>query len=161
MTLFFTGSGRLTITVRFGHRQDAVRLVREFAELFPPAEVSRNLSAETLVDSKVSLSGSRALVRLSERGMITDDTVPPLLLFKDVSFLHKELLLVGESGRKDLRYLTWLLHAYEGHLKDRRSMNLFVEDTVRSKNLPDTVARAKVAGLQRSKRKRSPLFKRR
>lgn len=110
----------------------ALRLVREFQELYPPDMVSENLNPDLqVIVSKPGLEGPRPLVRLSERGLVNDDSVPPALTFTDVELLHHRLMTAGpggESRKKDIDYLTWLTSAFAGRLKDRRGMNLLVDD---------------------------------
>jgi len=110
----------------------ALRLVREFQERYPPDMVSENLNPDLqVVVSKPGLEGPRPLVCLSERGLVNDDSVPPALTFTDVEILHHRLTTAGAGGeprRKEVDYLKWLIAAYAGRLKDRRGMNLLVDD---------------------------------
>ena len=110
----------------------ALRLVREFQERYPPDTVSENLNPDLqVIVSKPGLEGPRPLVRLSECGLVNDDSIPPALTFTDVEILHHRLTTAGPGGeprRKYLDYLTWLTGAYAGRLKDRRGMNLLVDD---------------------------------
>lgn len=112
--------------------EGALSLVREMQERYPPDMVSENLNPDLqVIVSKSGLEGPRPLVRLSERGLVNDDSVPPALTFADVETLHHRLTTAGPGGeprRKDIDYLKWLTSAYAGRLKDRRGMNLLVED---------------------------------
>ena len=47
-----------------------------------------------------------------------DDTVPPLITFRDVELLHHRL--VDEGMERDIKYVTWLCKAYEWALRIRR-----------------------------------------
>ena len=106
--------------------------MRDFQERYPPDMVSENLNPDLqVIVSKPGLVGPRPLVRLSERGLVDDDSVPPALTFTDVEILHHRLTTAGPGGeprREDIDYLTWLTTAYAGRLKDRRGMNLLVDD---------------------------------
>ena len=117
---------------RWNDLEGALSLVREIQERYPPDMVSENLNPDLqVIVSKSGLEGPRPLVRLSERGLVNDDTVPPALTFSDVETLHHRLTTAGPGGeprRKDIDYLKWLTSAYAGRLKDRRGMNLLVED---------------------------------
>ena len=112
--------------------EGALRLVQEFQERYPPRVISENLNPDLqMIVSKPGLEGPRPLVRLSERGLVNDDSVPPALTFPDVEILHHRLTAAGPGGeprKKDLDYLTWLTCTYAGRLKDRRGMNLLVDD---------------------------------
>jgi len=120
------------IPKRWNDLEGALSLVREIQERYPPDMVSENLNPDLqVIVSKLGLEGPRPLVRLSERGLVNDDSVPPALTFADVEILHHRLSTAGPGGeprRKDIDYLTWLTSAYAGRLKDRRGMNLLVED---------------------------------
>ncbi|KIM29206.1 hypothetical protein M408DRAFT_23013 [Serendipita vermifera MAFF 305830] len=105
---------------------DAMALVRRFEEIYPPSDAKANLSPEMPTESRVVLAGARTLVRTNPRGLIDDDSVPPILAFTDVATLHKALLHAQRS--EDVGYLTYLLHAYAGGVRDRRGMNLLVSD---------------------------------
>ena len=106
--------------------------MRGFQQRYPPDTVSENLNPDLqVIVSKPGLEGPRPLVRLSERGLVNDDSVPPALTFTDVEILHHRLTTAGSGGeprKKDIDYLTWSISAYEGRLKDRRGMNLLVDD---------------------------------
>jgi hypothetical protein len=109
-----------------------MRLVREFQERYPPDVISENLNPDLqMIISKPGLEGPRPLVRFSERGLVIDDSVPPALTFTDIEILHHRLTTAEPGGgprKRDLDYLTWLTRAYAGRLKDRRGMNLLVDD---------------------------------
>jgi hypothetical protein len=76
--------------------------------------------------NRVALEGPRTLVKVIPRGLVDDDSVPPILVFTDVAPLHNALL--QKKRTQELGYLTYLLHAYAGGVRDRRGMNLLVSD---------------------------------
>jgi hypothetical protein len=63
---------------------------------------------------------------MSQRALVDDDTVPPILVFTDVSSLHRAL--VQAQRISDINDLTYILHSYAGSVRDRRGMNLLVDD---------------------------------
>lgn len=77
-------------------------------------------------ESSVALAGPRTLIKMSQRSLVDDDSVPPILVFTDVATLHNSL--VRKERVDDVGYLTWLLHTYAGGVRDRRGMNLWVGD---------------------------------
>jgi hypothetical protein len=101
-------------------------LVRSFERKYPPSASKTNLHSSMPMDSSISLTGRQTLVKMSQRSLVDDDSVPPTLVFTDVATLHN--LLVRKERVDDIRYLTWLLHAYAGAVRDRRGMNLWVGD---------------------------------
>src|SRR5271169_598527 len=105
---------------------DAMDLVRLFEKTYPPSDSKSNLCPDMPTGSRVVLEGPRTLLKVTPRGLIDDDSVPPILVFTDVAPLHKALL--QKTRTKDLGYLTYLLHAYAGGVRDRRGMNLLVKD---------------------------------
>ena len=115
------------LTVYRAHSlDDAMALVRRFEQTYPPSDAKANLSPEMPTESRVTLAGARTLVRARPRGLVDDDSVPPIFVFTDVAVLHKALL--QQRRTTDVAYLTYLLHAYAGAVKDRRGMNLLVHD---------------------------------
>ncbi|KAG8835931.1 hypothetical protein FRC17_000016 [Serendipita sp. 399] len=114
------------LKTRAGDIDAALSLVRNFHQKFPPEAPREHLCPDLPVDSLVSLSGERTLIKVVERATIDDDTVPPVLVFTDVRSLHQAL--VQAQRAKDIDYLTYLLHAYAGHVRDRRGMNLHIDD---------------------------------
>lgn len=101
-------------------------LVHQFEERFPASDAKANLSPDMPVESRVALAGPRTLIKANPRGLVDDDSVPPILVFTDVAALHKALLQARRT--KDIGYLTYLLHSYAGGVRDRRGMNLLVAD---------------------------------
>ncbi|KAG8788721.1 hypothetical protein FRC19_003919 [Serendipita sp. 401] len=114
------------LKTRAGELDSAMALVRLFHQKFPPEAARKHLCPDIPTNSLVSLSGERTLIKVIERATIDDDTVPPILVFSDMSSLHQALVQVQRA--KDIDYLTFLLHAYAGYVRDRRGMNLHVGD---------------------------------
>ncbi|EIW76827.1 hypothetical protein CONPUDRAFT_168571 [Coniophora puteana RWD-64-598 SS2] len=72
-----------------------------------------------MLSTRTSLTAAqRPLVRMSTPSTIGDDTVPPLLTFRDLELLHHRLMAAGR--RADVRYVTGVTKTYEGALKRRR-----------------------------------------
>lgn len=109
-----------------GEIDQALNVVREFQRIYPPSSARTNLHPAMPVDSLVALHGPRTLVRVTPRSLVDDDSVPPIFVFTDVAILHNHL--VQKQKVKEVAYLTWLLHAYAGAVRDRRGMNLLVGD---------------------------------
>jgi hypothetical protein len=81
-----------------------------------------SLSPYMPTNSRVRLDGPHSLVKATQRGLLEDDSVPPVLTFSDVALLHQAL---SRSRRlTDISYLTYMSHAYAGAVRDRRRMNL-------------------------------------
>jgi hypothetical protein len=97
---------------------EALATVREFVNAFPPEKTIHAYGTSGLRGMATSLDAQRPLVRLSTTTSVADDTVPPMLLFKDVASLHQRL--VQSERHKDVKYLTGVTKSYEGYLMLRR-----------------------------------------
>ena len=73
---------------------------------------------------RVSLEGTRPLVRLTTALDVQDDHVPPLVTFDDLEVLHHRLVAAGDL--RGLAYVKWVCKAYEGALRRRREATLKV-----------------------------------
>lgn len=119
-------SSFIRLKTRYGDVDGAVQLLKQFERLYPPSTTKTNLDPHMPLETKISLEGPRTLIKVVERGKIDDDTIPPVLVFTDIVALHKRL--ARDQRTKDINYLTYLLHAYAGNVRDRRSFNLAVND---------------------------------
>jgi hypothetical protein len=61
---------------------------------------------------------------MSSVTQIPDDTVPPLLMFADVSVLH--LRLIASENEEAIGYLKYIGEAYKGALRARRDNKMKV-----------------------------------
>ena len=103
-----------------------MQLLKQFERLYPPSGAKTDLDPHMPLEAKISLEGPRTLIKAVERGKIDDDTIPPVLVFTDIAPLHRRL--ARDQRLTDINYLTYLIHAYAGNVRDRRGFNLAVND---------------------------------
>lgn len=102
---------------------EALSLVEKFTELYPPNEIAKPFAPKDPADSnRVLLEGPRPLVRLSSVIEIGDDTVPPMLTFRDVEVLHHRFVV--EEDEKALAKLTYHVRSYQGAIRSRKASTL-------------------------------------
>lgn len=97
-------------------------LVRDFVKTYPPSAIRTTPERPSLLSTRTSLVGARPLVRLMSSAEVPDDTVPPLLTFREVEALHHRL--VAARREKDIKYLKWVCKSYEGALRARRDAEM-------------------------------------
>ncbi|KAL1745339.1 hypothetical protein HDZ31DRAFT_63265 [Schizophyllum fasciatum] len=111
-----------------GHIAQAVTQIRQFVERFPASAVRAHDPSLAARPTRTVLAGERPLVQNMARTDIPDDSVPPLLTFKDVEIVHHRLVDLTRSlgpsirarAEKDIKYLKYVLKAYEWALRVRR-----------------------------------------
>ena len=101
-----------------------MKLVRAFEARFPPKSVSTSPSKPDMRSSRTLLYANRPIVRLTAPTEVVDDSVPPMLTFRDLEPLHARLVRQGWLRQKEIGYLKYVAKAYEGHLRKRRQMFL-------------------------------------
>ncbi|EEB86810.1 hypothetical protein MPER_16098, partial [Moniliophthora perniciosa FA553] len=96
----------LTITDRV---DAALAHLRSFVAQHPPSALRDPHSIEKphYRSTRVSLVGSRPLVRMSSSAEVPDDGVPPLLTWNDLEVLHHRLIVWGNRD-KDLSYIKYI-----------------------------------------------------
>ncbi|ESK82479.1 hypothetical protein Moror_8541 [Moniliophthora roreri MCA 2997] len=110
----------------------ALAHLRAFVAQYPPSALRDPHSIEKphYRSTRVSLVGSRPLVRISSSAEVPDDGVPPLLTWSDLEVLHHRLIVWGNRD-KDLGYIKYVCKAYEWALRVRR------DEAVRKKPVED------------------------
>lgn len=103
----------------------AVDHLKFFADRYPPHSMRKPAPKPALRGTRTVLDAARPLVRMTTSVELPDDTVPPLIMFKDVEILHHKLV-AHERGRH-IGYLTYLCKAYEGALRARRDAAMIAE----------------------------------
>lgn len=97
----------------------ALSLVHAFVQRYPPSSIRIPPEKSHLRSTRTSLvGGARPLVRMTSAAEVPDDSVPPLLTFRDLQVLHHRL--VGFDAEKELNYLKWVSKSYEWMLRVRR-----------------------------------------
>ncbi|TRM63312.1 hypothetical protein BD626DRAFT_402875 [Schizophyllum amplum] len=113
-----------------GYIAKAVAQLRLFTERYPASAVqTHNPSLATRSTRTALLATDRPVVRSLSRTEIPDDTVPPLLTFKDVEIVHHRLVNLTRSlgpsirarAAKDIKFLNYTVKAYEWALRNRRN----------------------------------------
>ena len=107
-------------------------LVREFHSKYPPSHVGIPAEGiDALGSNRIQLFAPKPLVRMTSATEVVDDKIPPLLLFRHVEFLHKQLAIL--QRRQEIGYLKYLCMAYDGALRRRRELTLKKEPLKREK----------------------------
>ncbi|TDL26915.1 hypothetical protein BD410DRAFT_763106 [Rickenella mellea] len=101
---------------------EALQLVRQFERTYPPHRVKTPTPKPEMRSTRAVLFAARPLIRFTSSTDIPDDSVPPLLTFRDLEFLHQRLVLYGRTA--DLAYLKYISKAYEGALRRRRDRSI-------------------------------------
>ncbi|KZT37148.1 hypothetical protein SISSUDRAFT_1048902 [Sistotremastrum suecicum HHB10207 ss-3] len=102
---------------------EAMELVETFTRMYPPKDVAEPFAPKEPIDSnRVLLEGLRPLVRFSSITEIGDDTVPPMLTFRDVEVLHHRFVI--EEDEKALGRLTYHCRSYQGAIRARKARTL-------------------------------------
>ena len=93
-------------------------VVEDFYRRFPPANARPPPPKEVYDSFKPTLEDvGRPTIRLTTPHEIPDDTVPPILRFRDVEILHQRLVLA--EATQTINRLTWMLKNYDGALRTR------------------------------------------
>ncbi|KAI5828459.1 hypothetical protein K523DRAFT_307166 [Schizophyllum commune Tattone D] len=111
-----------------GHIAQAVTQIRQFVERYPASAVRAHDPALASRSTRTVLDGERPLVQNMSKTEVPDDSVPPLLTFKDIEIVHHRLVDLTRSlgpsirarAEKDIKYLKYVVKAYEWALRVRR-----------------------------------------
>ncbi|KAL0571191.1 hypothetical protein V5O48_010771 [Marasmius crinis-equi] len=82
----------------------ALTHLRHFVSLYPPSSIRSSSSSSSLTtkpphrSTRISLQGTRPLVRLSGPAEVPDDSVPPFITFDDLELLHHRLVSAVGAG---------------------------------------------------------------
>jgi len=95
----------------------ALSHLHSFCARYPPSSVRQPASKPAMRATRTSLVGARPLVRLTSATELPDDTVPPLLTFKDLELLHHRL---AAAGRSEVGYIKYVAKSYIWALRVRR-----------------------------------------
>jgi pentatricopeptide repeat protein len=132
-------SAMIRLHAKYNQVDEAMKLVREFARLYPPASLFNSLTFEPSSPSSSSLSPRKGIQGTSPLFSSTSLTHPirgrdisriqntmsqdPTLQFRAVQILHLRLVEL-ETRPKDLAYLSWLLKSYEHQLQPKKPKSL-------------------------------------
>ncbi|TBU57213.1 hypothetical protein BD310DRAFT_822029 [Dichomitus squalens] len=105
-----------------GYHREAVRLVRQFVDRYPPSQVSKPNPKHALRSTRILLTAPRPVVRMLSSTEVPDDTVPPSLSFFELEVLHHRLVAVGD--RESIGYIKYVCMSYQGALKRRKDAAL-------------------------------------
>ncbi|KAF5327957.1 hypothetical protein D9758_016780 [Tetrapyrgos nigripes] len=108
----------LTLTNNLDRAMSQLRL---FVSCYPPSDLRdpEAYSKSSFQTTRTRLVGAHPLVRLSTPIDIPDDSVPPLMTFRDLGVVHHRLVVKGDRP-KDVAYITYVCKAYEWALRVRR-----------------------------------------
>ena len=98
--------------------------VRSFVQRYPPFTIARVDPKPTTRSTRTVLFAPRPLVRAVSHTEVPDDTVTPILTFRDLELLHHRLVDDGMLRRNDLAFLKYICKAYEGALRRRRDKTI-------------------------------------
>jgi hypothetical protein len=97
---------------------EALKAVYRFFERYPPKELRNPPPLEAYDSTRTVLISNKPLVRLIMQHEIGDDTIPPILEFRDVEALHQRLVI--NDDKKAIRSLNYVLTCYTASLRTRR-----------------------------------------
>ena len=103
---------------RTGHHREAVRLVRQFVDRYPPSLIKTSQPKHPLRSTRTVLSAPRPIVRMMSPTEVPDDTVPPSLSFPELEVLHHRLVAAGD--RESIGYIKYVCMTYQGVLRRRK-----------------------------------------
>ncbi|KAH7105298.1 hypothetical protein BKA62DRAFT_689278 [Auriculariales sp. MPI-PUGE-AT-0066] len=145
---------------------DSLAIVEQFVAQYPPVNIASPLEISRLRIMRTSLLAPRPLVRLSTQTSVSDDAVPPMLLWSSVELLHQNLLI--KERHEDIRKLTYITNAYKGMLTKRRDAAL--ERVGKDRYVPETAkialkSNSAITAARKADQKKklligSPLFRR-
>lgn len=96
-----------------GDIDGALKLMLEFAERYPAADILRGYTPR--------VPGEFA-VRLTDPRMVPEANIPPHLLFKDIAVLHQRCAI--DENADGLSKIKWVTTAYANNLAKRRRLRL-------------------------------------
>ncbi|KAH9476874.1 hypothetical protein JR316_0010790 [Psilocybe cubensis] len=109
---------RIRLLALIGDISRSMAQLRIFAAKYPPEGIKTPPPKLSWQSTRTALVGKRPLVRMTPVVEVPDDTVPPLLTFRNIDVLHQRLIY--EDRVSDIAYLTWLCKSYEWGLRIRR-----------------------------------------
>ncbi|GAA6014231.1 hypothetical protein JCM10207_006140 [Rhodosporidiobolus poonsookiae] len=120
--------GLIRVLARAHDEDEALRVLKRFVSLYPPTSLARGITLPSLDPPRQSSSSPSphlpplpiklASSLYPETSPSLDALRTPHLGFKDLEVLH--LRLANKEDRDGLRYVKWVVSAYEGNVREGR-----------------------------------------